>query len=160
MNPSIKLVLILTKRDTGEINHNAVSQHLGIMPSKISAPILSKAKLNCDAEICEVEKELSGITILPSASPPYQILKHAFWCVELPKIECWRAEESILQMEQMFKGKESKILQVCEEYNLSVDLIVQVFAERNNMPELKLSHKSISFWATIGTSISFDFYLD
>lgn len=35
-----------------------------------------------------------------------------------------------------------------------------VFADSDNMPELTIPRKSVSFWASMGVSINFDFYLD
>ena len=158
--PQIRLIFILTKNDSTDFDRDAVTQHLCIMPSKAAAPTLSKGRLSCDADICEIERELSGITILPASSPPYQMLKHAYWSVELPKIECWGLDKPLQQLEQILLGKESEVLHVCKEYNLSADLIVRVFAESNNMPELTIPSSSVSFWASIGVSIGFDFYLD
>lgn len=159
--PQIRPIFILTKNDSADFDRDAVTQSLCIMPSKTSAPRLSKGELSCDvADINEVEAELSGITILPAASPPYQMLLHAYWSVELPRIECWDLDEPLQQLEQILCGKESEVLHVCKDYNLSADLIVRVFAESNNMPALKIPSSSVSFWASMGVSIGFDFYLD
>ena len=156
----MKLIFILTKNDSTDFDRDAVTRRLCIMPSEATAPTLSKGRLNCDEDICENERELSGITILPASSPPYQMLKHAYWSVELPKIECWELEEPLQQLEQILLGKESEVLHVCKEYNLSADLIIRVFAESNNMPELTIPSSSVSFWASMGVSFDFDFYLD
>lgn len=158
--PQIRLIFILTKNDSTDFDRDAVTQRLCITPSKARAPTLSKGRLSCDADIREIERELSGLTILPATAPPYQMLKHAYWSVELPKIECWGLDEPLQQLEQILLGKESEVLHVCKDYNLSADLIVRVFAESNNMPELTIPHSSISFWASMGVSIGFDFYLD
>ena len=158
--PQIRLIFILTKNDSTDFDRDAVTQRLCIMPSKEAAPTLSKGRLSCDADIREIERELSGLTILPAASPPYQMIKHAYWSVQLPKIECWGLDEPLQQLEQILFGKESEVLNVCKDYNLSADLIVRVFAESNNMPELTIPSSSVSFWASMGVSIGFDFYLD
>lgn len=158
--PQIKLIFILTKNDSTDFDRDAVTRRLCIMPSKATAPTLSKGRLNCDADIYEIQRELSGITILPAPSPPYQMLKHAYWCVEWPKIECWGLDEPLQQLEQILLGKESEVLYVCKRFNLSADLIVRVFAESNNMPELRIPSNSVSYWASMGVSIGFDFRLD
>lgn len=160
MIPKIRPVFLLTKNDSTDFDRDAVTQRLCITPTRTSAPTLSKGKLNCDVDICEVERELTGITILPAAAPPYQMLKHAYWSVELPKIETWSLDEPLRQLEQILRGKEYEILDACKKYNLFADLIIRVFAESNSMPELTLSSKSVSFWASMGVSIGFDFYLD
>lgn len=158
--PKIRLLFLLTKKDCADFDRDDVTQRLCIIPSKASAPTLSKGRLSCDADIREIEREISGLTILPAASPPYQMLKHAYWSVELPKIECWELDEPLQKLEHILLGKESEVLHVCEDYNLSADLIVRVFAESNNMPDITIPCSSVSFWASMGVSIGFDFYLD
>ena len=156
----MKLIFILAKNDGTDFDRDAVTHRLCIMPSETTAPTLSKGRLNCDEDICEIERELSGITILPAPSPPYQMIKHAYWSVETPQNECWELEESLRQMEQILLGKESEVLHVCKEYNLSADLIIRIFAESNNMPKLTIPNSSVSFWASMGVSLGFDFHLD
>lgn len=158
--PQIRLIFLLTKNDSTDFDRNSVSRRLCIIPSKESAPTLSKGRLSCDSDIREIERELSGITILPATSPPYQMLKHAYWSIELPKIECWGLDEPLQHLEQILSGKESEITNICKEYNLSADLIVRVFAESNNMPELTIPRSSVSFWASMGVAVGFDFYLN
>lgn len=158
--PQIRLIFFLTKNDSTDFDRDGVTQRLHIMPTKSCSPTYSKGRLCCDADICEIEGELSGLTILPAPSSSYQILKHAYWSIELPKIECWGLDEPLQQLEQILLGRESEVLHVCEEYNLSADLIIRVFAESNHMPELAISSSSVSFWASMGASIGFDFYLD
>lgn len=47
-----------------------------------------------------------------------------------------------------------------KEYNLYADLTVRVFAASNDLPELVLPDGSVAFWASVGATVSFDFYLD
>lgn len=158
--PQIRLIFLLTKNDCADFDRDAVIHCLGIMLSTSSPPTVSKGRLNSVAEIHELEQELSGFTILPAQSPPYKMIKHACWSIDLPKTECWDLEEPLQKMEQIFSGKENKVLSVCKEYNLSADLIVRIFAESNSMPELTIPSSSVSFWASMGVSIGFDFYLN
>ncbi len=158
--PQIRLAFVLTKKDSADFDRDAVTERLCIKPSKESAPLLSKGKMKCSMDIDKLEKELSGITILPATAPPYQMLKHAYWSIELPRIKCWKLGEPLQQLEQMLLGKEAEVLYVCEDQNLSADLIIRVFAESNNMPELTIPSSSVSFWASMGVTIGFDFYLD
>lgn len=158
--PQIRLIFLLTKNDCADFDRDAVTHCLGIMPSMSTAPTVSKGRLNSVAEIRELEQELAGFTILPAQSPPYKMIKHACWSIDLPKIECWNLEEPLQKMEQLFSGKENKVLSVCKEYNLSADLLIRIFAESNCMPELTIPGGSVSFWASMGVSIGFDFYLD
>lgn len=158
--PEIRLIFSLTKKDNTDFDRNDVTLRLGITPSRSSAPTLGKGKLISDGDIYEIENELSGISILPASSPPYQMLMHAHWDIEFPKIECFELEKPLQQLEELLSGKGPEILQVCNEYDLTADLMVRVFAEANNIPVLALSHSSISFWASMGVSIGFDFYLD
>ena len=48
----------------------------------------------------------------------------------------------------------------CKEYNLHADLSVRVLAASNDLPELVLPDGSVTFWASVGATIGFDFYLD
>ena len=88
------------------------------------------------------------------------MLKHAEWRLELPKIKSWSLDEPLQQLEKLFSEKEITVLHVCNDYDLSAILMVQVFAESNNMPNLTISNASLSFLTLMGTSISFDFHLE
>ena len=158
--PQIRLIFVLTKKDSSDFDRDSVTRHLCINPSKTSAPIVSKGRLNCDVKIPEIEKEFSGLTILSSDSPPYKMIKHSYWSIELPKIESWDLRTPLQQLEKILIGKEHEILKVCRDYDLNADLIVRIFAKSQNMPELTISNDSLSFWTSIGASIGFDFYLD
>lgn len=124
--PQIRLVFILSKNDSTDFDWDSVTQRLCITPSKASAPTLCNGRLYSDADICEVERELPGLTILPASSPPYQVLKHAYWSIELPKIECWELDKPLRQLEQILLGKGPEVLHICKDYNLSANLIVRV----------------------------------
>lgn len=158
--PQLKLIFILTKNDCTDFNRDAVTRHLEILPSKESAPVISKGSLICDTDVCEIEKALFGITVPPAPSGPYQMIKHAYWSVELPKKECWELKELLNQMEQIFAKKEAEVINLCKEHNLSANLISRIYAKSNSMPNLSIPSDSISFWASMGVTISFDFYLD
>lgn len=43
---------------------------------------------------------------------------------------------------------------------MHADLSVRVFAASNDLPELVLPDGSVAFWASVGATVSFDFYLD
>lgn len=60
----------------------------------------------------------------------------------------------------MLRGKEAEVRRLCEEYDLYADLSVRVFAASNDLPELVLPDSSVAFWASVGATVSFDFYLD
>ena len=49
---------------------------------------------------------------------------------------------------------------LCKKYNLHAALSVRVFAASNDLPELVLPDGSAAFWASVGATVSFDFYLD
>ena len=158
--PLLRPVFSLTKKDLDDFDREEVTHLLLITPTETSSPMLSKGKVVCGPNIQEISNELTGLTILPAVAPPYQMIKHAYWSIEMPKIESWCLEKPLKQLEHIFFGKESEVLHVCKKYNLSADLIVRVFAESNNMPELTIPSSSVSFWASMGVSIGFDFYFD
>lgn len=158
--PQIRLVFMLTKNDSTDFDREAVTHLLGIDPSKDSAPTLSKGKLSFDGDISDAQKDLPGLTIIPAATQPYEMLKHAYWSVELPKVDCWELVEPLHQFEQIFAENQSRVLYVCEKYNLSASLIVRVFSASNTMPILTIPNDSVSYWASMNATIDFDFYLD
>lgn len=158
--PQIRPIFSLTKKDVEDFDRDAVTHRLAIVPSETSEPKLSKGTVKCGPNIQEISNEFIGLTILPAPAPPYQMIKHAHWSIELPKIESWCLEEPLQKVEQILYGTETEVRSVCDEYNLRADLILRVFAESNNMPELTIPSKSVSFWASMGVSIGFDFYLD
>ena len=43
---------------------------------------------------------------------------------------------------------------------MCADLTVRVFAASNDLPELVLPDSGVAFWAAVGATIGFDFYLD
>ena len=116
---------------------------------------------HCGREIHEPDEQVfPGFTVLPAEAPPYPTLRHAYWSAELPKMDCRALDEPLQQFEQMLRGKEAEVRRLCEEYNLYADLSVRVFAASNDLPELVLPDSSVAFWASVGATVSFDFYLD
>ena len=159
--PKIRLVFMLTKNDTIDFDREAVRRHLGIEPSKTNGPIFSKGILTTNGEdIHEVQKRFVGITLVPHDISSYRMLKHATWSIELPKTESWSLDEPLHKLETLFAEKKTNVLRLCKEYDLRTDLTIRVFAKSNNMPDLIISNESLSFWAAMGTTINFDFYLD
>lgn len=158
--PQIRPIFSLTKKDVEDFDRDAVTHRLSIVPTETSGPKLSKGTVNCGPNIQEISKEFIGLSILPAPAPPYQMIKHAHWSIELPKIKCWDLEEPLQKVEQILYGTGTEVRSVCDEYNLRADLILRVFAESNNMAELTIPSSSVSFWASMGASIGFDFYLD
>lgn len=158
--PQIRPIFSLTKKNVEDFNRNAVTRRLAIVPTKTCGPELSKGAVRCGPNIQEITHQFIGLTILPAPRPPYQMMKHAHWSIELPKIESWDLGEPLQTIELILHGKENEVCNICAEYNLRADLILRVFAESNNMPELTIPSSSVSFWSSMGVSIGFDFYLD
>lgn len=159
--PKFQLVFILIKNDAIDFDREAVSQYLGMEPSETNAPTLSKDMLTTNGEdIHDVEKRFQGITLIPQDLSTYRMLKHADWRLELPKIESWSLDEPLQQLEKLFSEKEIAVFHVCNDYDLSANLMVQVFAESNNMPDLTISNASLSFLTLMSASIRFDFHLE
>ncbi len=154
--PLIGLDFVLTKMDYTDFDRNAVTQQLGLTPSETCAPRLSKGKINTDTP----SSALEGITILPADTPPYQMLLHANWCLGMPKEASYTIDAPLQKLEQCLSEKRSAIMAVCKKYNLGVQLIIQVHALSNNLPELSLSKEHLAFWSSIGASIDFCLYLD
>lgn len=151
--PQVRIIFVLTKKNSDDFDYNAVTERLGIIPTEVSGPMLSKGKISCD-------RGMKGITVLPSQEAPYPFVKHAFWSIELPKTDSWSLDDPLHQMEGILAGKEMEIQRICKDYNLEAELVIRIFALSNSMPEIQIASDSISFWNNVGTSINFDFYLD
>lgn len=157
--PKIKLVFVLTKNDSADFDRTKITQCLDILPTTTAGPTVSKGSLNSSLSVEQLEKELPGLSIITS-SQPYKILKHAHWSLEMPVIECSGIEEPLDNLKRLLYGKEFAILALCKNYNLSADLIVRVYAESNNMPDISISKDNIAFLSATEMSITFDFCLD
>lgn len=160
VNPQIRLIFSLTKMDTEDFNRAYVTKSLRITPTESNAPMLSKSRIINMPNPEIAEHELIGISILPSLSPPYQMLQHAYWSIDFLKKERWRLADALYEFEQTFREKEENILSIFKNNNLRADLFVRVFAESCNMPDLSIPDSSIAFLASMKASVSFDFYLD
>ena len=160
--PQIRLVFTLTKRDDADFDRDAVTRGLGILPTRSCPPTPGKGKVqHCGREIHEPDEQvLPGFTVLPAEAPPYPTLRHAHWSTELPKMDCRALDEPLQQFEKMLRGKEAEVRRLCEEYDLYADLSVRVFAASNDLPELVLPDSRVAFLASVGATVSFDFYLD
>ena len=158
--PLIRSIFLLTKIDSSDFNRDDVTYRIGVQPTATSAPSLSKGKLCNPFDIQRITEELQGITILCAENPPYPMLKHAYWSIETPKIECWNLKDSLQQLACVLHGKELEISEICNTYRLYADLIIQVFASSDNMPQLFISNEELKFWTSTGAKIGFDFYLD
>ncbi len=159
--PQIKTVFLLTKADSADFDRDTVSKRLGLAPTKTSAPRLSKGRMHLPSnETPETMQPLSGMTVLPSADPPYQIMLHAFWELELPKTESWDIEGPLRRMEDILCGKELEILRLYGESNLEPHAILKIYADSGTLPVPELSGSSVAFWASIGAAIITEPYLD
>lgn len=158
--PQISIILLLTKQDISDFDRNGVTQYLHIVPTETSEPKLGAGKVSYNSDMQEILSELKGVTMLPLSESTYQILKHAYWCLELKKIKSWKVEEALQKMEDIIKGKELQIKNVCQKYNLNSELIIRVYAELEEMPEISIVNSKIVYWAQLGVDVCFDFYMD
>jgi len=158
--PVFRISFVLTKIDTEDFNRTEVSKRINLIPSNTSGPVMSKGKFVCSPEIQEGSNDFIGLTILPSSQAPYPIMKHAYWEISLPEIACWTFEEALSQFVSLLQDKSGEIIKICEDFDLRADFLVRVFGELNYMPEIRLTPKSLTFLASINSSIEFAFYVD
>lgn len=158
--PRISISFILSKNDAEDFEHNRVTQCLGIIPTEFEGPHISKGKIISDFPKEESSNLLKSITVIPSNEPPYQFVKHAFWCVDFQEISTWSLDDAWLQIEKVLYGKEKVIQEVCEEYNLNASLLVRIFSEAYYIPEISFTKEKLSFLSSIGSDLEFDFCLD
>lgn len=157
--PIFKIVFSLVKADVDDFERETLSKILNLIPTETSPPTLSKGRLYCN-NVADAQKELSGITVLVSDEQPYKMIKNAFWRIELPKVKSFCIEEPLEELKQIVLGKEEMIVKLCQDYNLFVDLAVNIYANSNNTPVMSLSAEDIFVLARIKASIHFDLHLD
>lgn len=156
--PEIRVIFSLIKNDDLDFDREAVTEQLKITPTESRGPKLSKGRMVCPKT--EDDLTLAGITVLKVSPPPYCYILHACWNIELPKISSWNVEDPLQRLEKILEDRQLLVRNVCKQYDLYADLVIRVFADSNNMPEVTLSSKSLLFWASMGVNIDFDFYLD
>ena len=148
--PNVGPVFTLTKKDSADFDRDGVSRRLGLIPTKSCPPTVSPGKLLSEIDPAEFQREYFGLTVLPTAAPPYAIIKNAFWCLELP----------LHRLEELLKGRGKEVALLCKEYDLTAELILRVYAESNDLPVMALPSESVSFWSKMGAGMQFDLYLD
>lgn len=158
--PQIGVTFVLTKRDTLDFERHMVTQRLKIIPTKTEEPTLSKGTVKCEGNPETVSAEFTGLTVIPYDSRVYRLLKHANWSVTLPRMNSWCITQPLQELERLFYDKQEAVCEICEMYNLHADVIIRIYAQANDMPEVTLSNESISFWAAMGVTIGFEFCLD
>ena len=158
--PEIGSVFILTKKDSTDFDRDGVSRRLGIIPTKTCPPTVSPGKLLSEIDPAEFQREYFGLTVLPAAAPPYAIIKNAFWCLELPRMHSWDVAAPLHRREELLKGRGKEVALLSNEYDLTTELIMRVYAESNDLPVMALPSESVSFWSKMGVGIQLDLYLD
>lgn len=155
------MTFVLTKNDCNDFDRDVVSTLLNVNSSKSSAPTISKGRITNTVSNCkDVQKEISGITILTDNGPPFKFIKHASWSFSVSQNKCLSLTDVLSQMEATFSAKESIVRKICIDWNLKADLIIQITAPSDNLPVLDIPNASISFWASMGANIVFECYLD
>lgn len=154
--PSIRVIFNLVKKDRKDFDRDAISQSLGLKPSLSSGPKLGKGALRSIPDDCTAGVSLCGVSFIPSDDPPFQMVKHALWRIELPETESWSIDEPIHKMEEILRGKEEQILLLCREYNLFSNLRIQIHADPDTLPVLSIPGDSVKFWGELSTFIDLD----
>ena len=158
--PEIKINFYISKNDSEDFDRDNVTQQLKLSPTSTSQPRLSPGRVHTVTYEEAVEAMGDGITVLPSAEPPYPFLIHAYWSVVLPRMQTWSLEEPLREMEALLRERVDTVCSICDLYNLRLTLIITVYADANNMPIISIPRGSVSFWSIMKTEFKFDFYLD
>lgn len=147
--PQISSIFCLTKGDANDFEREAITRQLRVTPTETCGPMVSPGRIiNGDGAMYD----LPGLTPVGHDG---RFVKHAFWSVDIPKISCWSIDEPL--QKSIFNGRESFVRTACLQNDLCAKLIIRIFADANNMPEVTLSSKSILFWASMGADIDFNF---
>ncbi len=157
---TFRVIFSLIKTDTADFDRSDVSRRLSLTPSSTKGPEMSKGQLFSVPDSCDGNVIFPGLSFLPANNPPYQIVKHAFWRIELPKIESRSVDMPLHCMEEILCGKEAVITQLYKDYELFSMLTLRVYANTDNIPVLSIPSRSMVFWGSIATSIDIDLLLD
>ena len=155
---SFKIIFDLIKSDIQDFDRAEVTKRLNIKPTENDEPKLSKGKVNCD-NIKEANKEFVGFTILDGDAPPYKMIKHAFWTLELPKVYSLSVQEPINNLINLLSGKEKELVEICKEFALFARVIICINSNPDALPVLELPAYIISFFALINADVDFNLQL-
>ena len=155
--PLIKVEFTLTKKDGFDFDREKVAQLLCITPSRSSAPMLSKGTVRCNGDKSTADS-IKGLTIIKEGEQPYPLIINAFLSIDF-SIKTLSVEDAIDKMKEKLFGKEVLIVDICNKNNLFACVILRIYAQEQNLPEISLSKESIDYLSFMGACIDFDIQL-
>ena len=91
---------------------------------------------------------------------PISEFAHTEWVLDTKKESCKAVSVPFKKLINMLNGKEIAIRQICNDYNVTVGFLVDIWMENGDKPEMALTKESISFLASIDAEVSFDLFID
>lgn len=124
-----------------EFDLDYFTKKIGLVPTEVRRPDdwpqLVKSNLN-------IPKELY---------PRYE------WCISQKEESCKHISEPINKIKSLLTGKEKKLKEFCETYNLSLTLSIVINAEIMNLPEMVLPQEIVCYFGNLKAEIGFDIYV-
>jgi len=82
------------------------------------------------------------------------------WSMDSEKESCRAVSIQFEKILDLLIGKEQIILQICNDYNIDVGFLINIFFENGDRPEIVLPKEIVLFAASINAEIGFDLYID
>lgn len=154
-----KVEFWLKKKNSEDFDRNSVEQQLNIVFTDSKSPRVGNGVLNCE-DLEEARKDMPGVTILSSDTPPYKMLLHAYLKLSFPRVVATSLDASSDMLMEFIRGKELQIINICKEYGLFACVIFRIYASFDNLPVISLREDVIKTLSSINVSVDFDLQLD
>ena len=153
----IKIVFSLTKKDSADMDCDVITNALGITPTKISPPKISRGRISKEYSKEEIERDMPWCTIISGDSLYHKYIVNGAYSFESPEMNSIWVDQCLNQFEKSFEDKDQVISRICEEYGMYADLIIKLYGPKKNFPYLEIPKESVEFWGKAGASIRFEF---
>lgn len=91
---------------------------------------------------------------------PINEFAHTEWILDTEKESCKAVSLQFEKLIKLLNGKEIVIKQICNDYNIMAEFLIDIWMENGDKPEIILTKEIISFLASINAEVSFDLFID
>lgn len=131
-HPKIVIALYIAKKDGSDFDQSAVTERLCMEPD-----VSHKTHMTANG---------------------YR--KPAFWRLTFSYENCLSVDDALLATENAIRSRAEIIEEICQSFDLTVGLTVNIYASHDDLPELFLSAERIHFWSRLSADIGLDFWWD
>lgn len=155
--PEIITVLKIIKLDQEDFNRDHVAMRIGINPTESRGPILAPGKIRFNS-IMDAKKIWGNtVTIFDEGDMPYSMLFHAYLLLKLKKEKSWDVNDALDKLRERFQAKERTLCEICEQYNLQINVSINIYTCYEQIPIIQIYHENLLFLSNIGASVEFAF---